>query len=563
LEFPCFKSMIDSLGSNRRSPLYCLTRWVAIATTGCFANMGFIPLRTQAQSQAAQPYCQFAPQNLEQKENLLRGSLGGNGNARQQYQALITQDARTLNECRSRSWIRNQAIWLRLYECDLRPGVLDALMDRIVNRGYNQVFVEVFYSGQVLLPAANNPTPWPTVVRRPENAQRDLLAEAIQKGRERGLKVYAWLFSLNFGYTYGSRPDRAVTLARNGYGKTSLDSVDTANADLVGDVDKIFVDPYNPMARQDYGRLVSAVVQRRPDGVLYDYIRYPKQTGGGSVAANIKDLWIFSSAAQQTMIGRAMNEKGRAVIQQYLQQGTLSASQLAAIDKQFPTEGEALWQGRTPLKVDPKKLPPAAVRLPRLLNDLWFLGIAHAYQGVVDFLNAAVYPVKQQGLAAGAVFFPDGNRRIRQGFDSRMQPWDRFPGTIEWHPMSYGTCPDSGCIASQVKRVLEQAPSGTQIIPALAGVWGTNGYNRPSLEAQMSVVRQSAPQVAGFSHFDFSWQDPQFAGLRRSCKLDYAQAPQDRPWTPRSAAPRLQQSVQSPPLANDPQYAGKSNPSAP
>jgi hypothetical protein len=554
--------MIDSLGSNRRSPLYCLTRWVAIATAGCFANMGFMPL-VKAQTQAAQPYCQLAPQNLQQKENLLRASLGGDRGAQQQYQALINQDSRTLNECRSRSWIRTQAIWLRLYECDLRPGVLDALMDRIVNRGYNQVYVEVFYSGQVLLPAASNPTPWPTVVRRPENAQRDLLAEAIQKGKERGLKVYAWLFSLNFGYPYGSRADRAVALARNGYGKTSLDSVDSANADLVGDVDKIFVDPYNPMARQDYGRLVSAVVQRRPDGVLYDYIRYPKQTGGGSVAASIRDLWIFGSAAQQTMIGRAMNEKGRAVIQQYLQQGTLSASQLAAIDKQFPTEGEALWQGRTPPNVDPKKLPPAAVRLPRLLNDLWFLGVAHAYQGVVDFLNAAVYPVKQQGLSAGAVFFPDGNRRIRQGFDSRMQPWDRFPGTIEWHPMSYGTCPDSGCIASQVKRVLEQAPSGTQIIPAIAGVWGTNGYNRPSLEAQMSVVRQSAPQVTGFSHFDFSWQDPQFAGLRRSCKLDYAQAPKDRPWTPRSAAPGLQQSVQSPPLANDPKYAGKSNPSAP
>jgi Glycosyl hydrolase-like 10 len=551
--------MIDSLGSNRCFPINRLTRWVAIATTGCFTYLSFIPLRAQAQTQGAQPYCQFAPQNLQQKETLLRASLAGDGGARQQYQALLAQDGRTLNECRSRSWIRTQAIWLRLYECDLRPGVLDALVDRIVNRGYNQIYIEVFYSGQVLLPAANNPTPWPTVVRRQENAQRDLLAEVIQKGRERGVKVYAWLFSLNFGYTYGSRPDRAITLARNGYGKTSLDSVDSANADLVGDVDKIFVDPYNPMARQDYGRLVSAILQRRPDGVLYDYIRYPKQTGGGSVAAQIKDLWIFSSAAKQTMIGRAMNEKGRAVIQQYLQQGTLSASQLAVIDKQFPTEGEALWQGRNPPKVDPKKLPSAAVRLPRLLNDLWYLGVAHAYQGVVDFLNAAVYPVKQQGLAAGAVFFPDGNRRIRQGFDSRMQAWDRFPNTIEWHPMSYGLCADSSCISSQVTRVFQQAPSGTQVIPAIAGVWGTNGYNRPSLEAQMSAVRQAAPQIAGFSHFDFSWQDPQFAGLRRSCKLDYAKAPGDRIVAPRATTQQLQQSVQAPPRAIDPKYAGSGN----
>jgi hypothetical protein len=496
-----------------------LSRWIAIATAGLFAPLlGGMPQSAWAQSQ---PYCQFAPQSLAPKETLLRASYQGDRSAQQQYKALIAQDARALDECRSRSWIRTQAIWLRLYECDLRPGVLEALMDRIVSRGYNRVYVEVFYSGQVLLPASNNPTPWPTVVRRPENAQRDLLAEAIQKGRERGLKVYAWMFSLNFGYTYGSRPDRAFTLARNGYGKTSLDSADTTNGDLVGDVDKVFVDPYNATVRQEYGRLVQAVVQRRPDGVLYDYIRYSRQPGGGSVASRIQDLWIFSSAAQQTMIARALNDKGRAVIQLYLEQGKISAAQLAALDKQYPEDGEALWQGRNPPAVNPKKLPPAGIRLPRLLNDLWFLGVAHAYQGVVDFLNAAVYPVRQQGLAAGAVFFPDGNRRIRQGFDSRMQPWDRFPGTIEWHPMSYGICADSSCITSQVQRVVSQAPSGTQIIPAIAGVWGTNGYNRPSLEAQMSAIRQVTPQLAGFSHFDFSWQDPQFSGLRRSCKVDF------------------------------------------
>jgi len=64
-------------------------------------------------------------------------------------------------------------------------------MDRIVNRGYNQVYIEVFTTVSGCLPRLTHL--WPAVVRAwGENT--DLLAQAIQKGRERGLKVYAWMF---------------------------------------------------------------------------------------------------------------------------------------------------------------------------------------------------------------------------------------------------------------------------------------------------------------------------------------------------------------------------------
>lgn len=503
-----------------------LTAWVAEA-----AGVIGSPLRAQAQQTL--PFCQSSPQSVAQKNALRQKAVMGDRSAQQQYQTLVVSDAQALQQCRAQSWLKTQAVWLRLYECDLQPGVLESVLDRMVSRGYNQVYLEVFYNGQVLLPAAENRTVWPSVVRSPELARRDLLAEAIQKARTRGLKAYAWLFSLNYGYSYGNRADRASALARNGLGKTSLNVVDTTNTEIdisKGDIDKVFVDPYNQQARQDFDYMLQSILQRRPDGALFDYIRYPRQTGAASVANKLSDLWIFSGAAQQTLISRATNTKGQAVIQKYLSQGSVSVGDLAALDRSYPTEREPLWQGRNVPTTPPgKPLPPAAVRLPRLQQDLWLLSVAHAYQGISDFLNAAVAQSNRQGAVAGAVFFPDGNRRIGQGFDSRMQPWDQFSPAIEWHSMSYGLCGGTSCIVDQVQRVVSQAPAGTRVNPVIAGAWSFPAYNRPSLEMQMNAIHQAVPQVSAISHFDFSWQEPQLANARRVCKPNLIEAAAARP----------------------------------
>ncbi|MCG9891148.1 MAG: family 10 glycosylhydrolase [Thermosynechococcaceae cyanobacterium MS004] len=472
----------------------------------------------------SQPFCHSSPQAIAQKNQLWRLALQGDRGAQQQYREAVLRDAQQLQQCRAQSWLKNQAIWLRVHECDLQPGILEKVLDRIVSRGYNQINLEVFYTGQVLLPQSSNPTVWPSVVRNPAFARRDLMAETIQKGRERGLKVYAWMFGLNYGYAYSTRPERASGLARNGYGKISL-NVSDASLNAIdgnpGDSDKVFVDPYNPQVRQDYSQLLQAVLQRQPDGVLFDYIRYPRQTGAASISGRLQDLWIFSPASQQALIARGTNQKGRATIQRYLAQGTLNVSDLSILDQLYPGEGEPDWQGRgVPARAPGQRLAPPAARLPRLRQDLWLLSAAHAYQGVVDFVGIAAAQVRQRGIPSGAVFFPDGNRRVGQGFDSRMQAWDRFPGGIEWHPMSYGICGDSSCIVEQARRVVTQAPPGTKVTPVIAGAWGFAAYNRPSLDAQTYAIRQALPQVSSISHFDFSWQEPQFSNARRSCRRD-------------------------------------------
>lgn len=458
--------------------------------------------------------CQLPEAARQEKESLLRKALQDDRAAGERYNELLARQSDSLWECRNRTWPQIQAIWLRLYPCDSNPGVLDEIMDRIVDRGYNYVYVDVFADGQVLLPAQTNPTVWPAVVRSPQGKNIDLLAQVIQKGHERGLKVYAWMFMMNFGYSYGQRQDRQAVLARNAKHQTTLDVVDNAS--------QVFIDPYNLQAKQDYYQLIQEVIRRRPDGFLFDYVRYPRGLGSASVVDKVQDLWIYGDAAKQALEQRALNKKGQEIIRRYINKGSLSVADVEAADKLYPDETEPLWQGRTPPPQPPQQdkavLPSAAARRSSLQWELWQLSVAHALQGILDFVSLATWSVQKQGLRSGLVFFPDGNQTVGRGYDSRLQPWDRFPTNAEWHPMSYAACGNAECITALVGRVLKYAPPDTQVIPAIAGVWGKAISNRPSLEAQMRAIHYAAPQVRGISHFAFSWQEPELENQRKSCR---------------------------------------------
>ncbi len=472
----------------------------ALLTSSSLVSQCWLTQTAQAQTEA---YCWLSNDAIAQKQSLLIGTLKGNSDSQNRYKALVKQHADYLRQCRSRTWPNTQAVWLRLYPCDVRTGAIDEILDRLVNRGYNQVNIEAFSDGQVLLPSSDNPTPWPSVVRMRGKEKVDLLAQVIEKGRERGLRVYAWMFTMNFGYSYAQRPDRQGVLARNGSGETSLS--------FVKDGPQAFIDPYNNQAKADYYQLVQTVLKRRPDGILFDYIRYPRGSGGDSVVTRVEDLWIYSDAAKQALYERGLNNKGRELIKRYIRQGSISSGDLAEVNKLYPKEATPLWQGRNPLPTD---------TLASLQWQLWQLSVAHAAQGVLDFLALASLPAQQTGIKAGAVFFPDANQGVGQGgYDSRLQPWDRFPSSLEWNPMSYGACGSTSCIEDLVKRVVDRASAGTQVVPALAGTWGRSVSNRPPLEVQMQALRQRTPQINSISHFAYSWQDPEFDRDRKFCQM--------------------------------------------
>jgi hypothetical protein len=494
--------------------------FISLLVSGSFLTPVINSQPAHAQATA---YCQMSVEKVAETDKLRQAAFKGDPEAQKQYQALIAEHAAQLQKCRSQTWPQTQAIWLRLYPCDIQPGVLEAVLDRIVARGYNQVYVEFFYDGQVLIPESENKTAWPSAVRVPGFEDVDLFAKSIEKGRERGLKVYAWLFTMNFGYTYAQLPNRQSALARKANGQTS-NSMDNGDSETdikvaEGDVSKVFIDPYNPQARRDYQDVVNAALKRRPDGVLFDYVRYPRGTGPASVVSRVQDLWIYSAATQQLLLQRALNKKGQELIKRYVSKGSISSGDVEEVNKLYPNEAEPLWQGRKPSSDSSKSL----VSVSELQTELWYLSVAHAVQGVVDFLTLAVQPVQRQGIPAGAVFFPGGNKTVGQGgYDSRLQPWDRFPSSIEWHPMAYGNCGNNNnqCILDEVQRVLSMAPKGTKVIPALAGNWGQPITNRPPLESQMQAIRRAFPQINGVSHFAYSWQEPEADRARKFCKGD-------------------------------------------
>lgn len=499
-----------------RLPRLGLSRLIAV---GLSLGVGLSPFTgsLRAWGQNLNAYCQISQAEALRKEQLRKAAFGGDTDAQADYQAIVQEHARQLQACRDRTWPKQQATWVRLYPCDLQPGILEAVLDRTVNLGYNKVYVEVFYGGQVLLPAAENSTAWPSVVRASGYERRDLFAEAITKGRERGMDVYAWMFTLNFGYSYGQRSDRQEVLARNGRGQ---DTLTFAKANGSNSSEEVFVDPYHPQAQQDYRRMLEAVLQRRPDGVLFDYIRYPRGAGPASVADKVDDLWIYGPAARNALLQRALNQQGQELIRRYISRGHLTDADIAEVSQLHPDEPEPLWQSRIPFD-SPTSLTTAQQRS-LLQRELWELTVAHAIQGILDFLTQVTVPVQQRGIAAGAVFFPGGNQTVGTGgFDSRLQPWDRFSMALSWHPMAYSICGHTGCILDEVRRVMEIAGPATEEIvrPALAGIWGRDTYNRPALEMQMQALQQAAPQINSVSHFAYSWQDPEFDRVRKFCQL--------------------------------------------
>lgn len=507
---------------------------------GVFFTLMVSPLLGEKPSRAqSHPSCQLSPSEIQRKETLRQQALSGKKEDERAYFQVLTEHARFVGNCRQNSWPQVQAIWLRFYPCDIQNGEVERILDKIVNQGYNQVYIEAFYDGQVLLPMADNPTVWPSVLRTPGYEKSDLLKQAILKARQRGLRPYAWLFSLNFGDNYNRRGNRESALAKNGKGQTTtMASQDASLHENFGDqASQLFADPYNTQAREDYLVMVNAILSRYPNGMLFDYIRYLRGAGAASVITNVKDLWIYGEGAQQALFKKALNQKGLFLIQKYLEQGSIKPADITTMNQLYPQEIEPLWQeknGSNRIQPTPEPSnkpvnnstkpnnnpPPTSLRVESLNRQLWQLVFNHAKLGIVEFLDVISQPAKSRGLPVGAIFFPFGNQAVKEGgFDSRLQAWDLFSNSIQFHPMSYGGCGNMSCVLPQIERTIKLAPQGAEIVPALAGAWSKRVRNHLTLEEQMQTLQTSFPQLKGISHFAYAWQDTQEERQRQYCRL--------------------------------------------
>ncbi len=469
------------------------------------------------------PTCDVSTSEILKKHELRKAALINvkDQKAQTQYREIIQKHKNALQACRDRTAPQTQATWIRLYPNDVKAGVLEDVFDKMANRGYNQVFVEVFYDGRVLLPVADNPTPWKSVMEEAVKsgevpADYDLWKQAIAIGRERGIKVYGWSFAMNFGYGYSEVKGRSGELALNGKGENSIantnfDRQQVANGrafyEDAYEVDHLFVDPYSRLAKDDLTTAVKALMQRNPDGMVFDYVRYPTNATGNLID-NVQQLWIHGKSSRTALLNSIDNRNVRELMALYLKSGTLTANDVVQTEKQL---------------AEIAKVQPTNIKNPRETAEiaeglLWNIAINHAYQGVVNFVTAISTPLKENNLPIGTVFFPNGNRTESDKYEARMQPWDRFPKYMERHPMTYALCSDGSCVAEQVSEVVRQSSPETLVCPILAGTWGQGFDGHPSFEKQMQAIRTREPQINCFSHFVYSWMEPESDRLRKAGK---------------------------------------------
>ncbi len=501
---------------------------LSIASSTClsaaFAAAGAIAGPLPERILWGNPTCDVSTSEILRKHELRKSALLVNPNdqnVKAQYQGIVQKHKTELQACRDRTMPQTEATWLRLYPNDAKAGVLEDVFDKVANRGYNQVFIEVFYDGRVLLPVADNPTPWRSVMEEAVNAGEvpanyDLWQQAIKLGRERGIKVYGWSFTMNFGYGYSEIKGRSGAVALNGNGENSIANTNfdrklVANGKAfyedAYEADHLFADPYSPIAKADLTSVVKALMQRNPDGMVFDYVRYPTNSTG-TLIDNVKQLWIHGQSSRTALLNSIDNKNVRELMALYLQNGYLTAEHVVQTEKRLAETA----------KVKPTNIKNPAETAAIAEGLLWNIATNHAYQGVLNFVTAISAPLKQNNIPIGTVFFPNGNRNESGKFEARMQPWDRFPAYMERHPMTYALCNDGQCVADQVAEVVRQSPPETLVCPVLAGTWGQGFDGHPSFEKQMQAIRAKEPKINCFSHFVYAWMEPESDRLRKMGK---------------------------------------------
>jgi hypothetical protein len=471
-------------------------------------------------SVSANPTCE-----VEARDRLLKDNLRKSINL-SEYQAYLAKHKAQLEVCRSQDSIKTQALWLKL-DPRVKPEALNDVLDRIVNQGYNAIFVQVFYDGRILLPVSDNPTPWRSLteesVKAGEvSASYDLWAEVIRKGRERGLKVYGASSAMNFGYSYSQVPNRTSAPAINGSGEISGEtsiaksqfdpksdskpSVVNGQSSTLTEADYLFIDPFNLQARSDFSGAIAALVKRQPDGILFDYLRYPSRKG---LVSDVKVLWIFGEAARKSLLDSLPDLGTKQLMSMYLDAGKVTPEAITRLQEINNQENKlAATQDRS-------KDPVLAAKLVEQM--LWKLSVNHAYQGVLSFLDMAIAavnppntsdPINKSNIPIGVTFFLNGNLQKTGTYDARIQPWERFPLNLERHPMTYTTCEDGKCVANEVMRVVKASAPQVNTCPVLAGTWGQSWRGHASFETQIQAIRAVAPQISCVSHFTDGLLDP-------------------------------------------------------
>ncbi|MBI6545767.1 MAG: hypothetical protein HY692_03175 [Cyanobacteria bacterium NC_groundwater_1444_Ag_S-0.65um_54_12] len=178
------------------------------------------------------------------------------------YDSAIAEAYQWSGQANAADLLPRKGIWIRPYRRDATALELLEVLDNAQSLGITDIFVETFWGGRLIYPG--NPA-FPA--RYPEN----LLSLYVQEGRRRGMKVHAWLHTLDFGSDWAKRHPNA--LVQDGFGRPST----------VIERGSYMVSPALAEVREELSRILTEVASHAADGVILDYLRYPSRMRGDDI----------------------------------------------------------------------------------------------------------------------------------------------------------------------------------------------------------------------------------------------------------------------------------------
>lgn len=188
--------------------------------------------------------------------------------------------------------IRRRGLWIRPYLGDLSGLNVLEVLDNAQSMGITEIYVETFHAGKLHYKSPSGLFPLATKLANGQTAaDPELLKVYSREARRRGMKVYAWLHTLNFGQAYGeAHPEQLV---RDGFGRYSGATEGQSWR----------VSPSHPEVRRRLNLMAWELASSgMVDGIQLDYIRYPVRLKEGDIdsSADPRNFWGYSESQMQT-----------------------------------------------------------------------------------------------------------------------------------------------------------------------------------------------------------------------------------------------------------------------
>lgn len=358
-------------------------------------------------------------------------------------------------------------MWIRPYRSDLSYAHLLEVLDHAVDWGLTDLYLEDFWGGKLAEPSPSQLFP----ARYPGYS---VLRAYAREAHRRGIRVHAWLHTLDFGPGYAAEhPERLVY---DGWGMTSGSTEKGSNT----------VDPGLSANRA----VLKALIEELSglgyvDGIILDYLRYPVRLKEGEVDST-PDPRNFFGYNPQT---------------------------LADFFSSNPTLDTPAWHAY--LQAVSSSSASASAELPPLPSPdalrIWKDWLSDRIAGLV----AEIRPSLKAGIPLSSAYFPNYYFHVN---DSRLQESNRWLNLFEEvHPMCYSFYLDTnpGPYGTYtINRELEIIEAGLAQLPT--------GSTRPRLLPAFTEDPPRTPMWSSFHHRIFreqvSWlrgrmQEGQFSNV--------------------------------------------------